>query len=71
MFNDFSNAFPSVRHDILIDEWTCAGVDDTALIWFNSFLQVWYQNVKWNNINYLIWLLLSVVVFKERDYYFI
>lgn len=46
---DFSNAFPSVNHQILINVLDSIGSCKLTLKWFSSFLANWKQSVNWNN----------------------
>jgi hypothetical protein len=45
---DFSNAFPSVNHNLLLQILESIGLNDTAMKWFASFLNGWTQSVHWN-----------------------
>jgi hypothetical protein len=47
---DFSNAFPSVNHQRLIEVLKSIGLDAIALKWYISFLNGWSQSVAWNGI---------------------
>lgn len=45
---DFSNAFPSINHSILIQILQSIGVHGHTLDWYRSLLKDWHQHVKWN-----------------------
>lgn len=46
---DFSNAFPSINHETLIEILNSIGLDKISIKWFKSFLERWHQSVKWND----------------------
>ncbi|KAJ1524049.1 hypothetical protein ONE63_010589 [Megalurothrips usitatus] len=47
---DFSNAFPSVHHKLLLSKLKCLGFSDAVLNWFESYLSGRKQFVEVNNI---------------------
>ena len=46
---DFSSAFDTIKHDLLIDRLKIIGLSDTVLLWFISYLQNRYFSIRINN----------------------
>ena len=50
IFLDFSKAFDTVNHSILIDKWYHYGIRANAQEWFRSYLSVGSQYVSYNGV---------------------
>ena len=50
VFNDFSKAFDTVNHDILLQKLSMYGVQDIALEWFRDYLANRSQYVTYNSM---------------------
>ena len=51
IFLDFSKAFDTVDHGILLQKLSCCGVCDDALSWFQSYFNNRYQFVTYNGVS--------------------
>ena len=50
LFLDFSKAFDTVNHEILLSKLEKYGIPEMALLWFNNYLQNRSQYLKINDI---------------------
>ncbi|GAB0187101.1 mitochondrial enolase superfamily member 1 [Grus japonensis] len=55
VYLDFSKAFDTISHSILLEKWTARGLDGCTLHWVKNWLDGWAQRVVVNRVKSSWW----------------